>query len=681
MQDILNLIKSQGKALSLQEICEITQVKEDEIKDQLDNLMASFDIIAYKGKCVIPKQIGLYVGRISRHIKGFAFLIQKEDDIFIPAKDVGNAMNGDIVAVRLHRGTSHGDRKEGYITDIISRSTKDVIGTVDKQGGKWLLIPSDKKINFHINIDNPVDAVPGDVVMCKIIKYPGKKSELTVNVVKILGQTGDAKIDIACAIAGFGIPDEFKKSTLKEAKEIPSKVTDINDRVDLRNELTITIDGDDSKDFDDAVSLDFKGDYYVLKVHIADVAHYVKPGSSLDKDAYLRGNSVYFPGSVIPMLPKELSNGICSLNEGVDRYALSCIMRVDLNGKVFEEKIIKTVINSNHRMTYKNVNRILSGDLDVQREYSDIVPMVEHMNNLRQILLNSRIKKGSLEFDIPESAFILDEAGRVEDIVLRKRGNSERMIEEFMLLANKTVCEAMINAGLPCVYRVHEVPDGEKLTTFEAFVGSFGYKLDKQNITPKKMQQLLDKVKGESIENAVNIIMLRTLQKARYSATNFHHFGLAFDNYCHFTSPIRRYSDLMVHRILSDYLDGKTVNIPNLEGICNHISEMEKSAMDAEMKVNDLYKCHYLKNFIGQEFNGVISGMNNSGFYVMLHNTCEGMVRLADIKGDYYVFNEKLFHIIGERTRRIFRLGDSAKVLITAVNEDLCQVDMKLISE
>lgn len=679
MKDILEIIKKQGRAVSVDELFDLADSSPEELLPVLDEYMASFELIQVKGRYALPKQMGMYVGKISCHIKGFAFLLQKDEDIFIPAHDVGYAMDGDIVAVRLHSGVSRGHSKEGYVSDIISRSTTSLIGTVEKLAGKYRLNPRNKKFQYDIIIDNLGDAVEGDVVVAGIVKYPGKKSKLTVNVTKVLGQEGDGRIDIECAIAGFNIPSEFKKSTLKEARDIPQKVTEIGDRLDLRHELTITIDGDDSRDFDDAVSLELKEDYYILKVHIADVSHYVKPGSFLDKDAYLRGNSVYFPGSVIPMLPKELSNGICSLNEGVDRYALSCIMRVDLNGKVFEERIVKTVINSNHRMTYNKVNRILAGDGNLRQEYTDIVPMLEKMNELRQILFNNRLRAGSLEFDIPEAGFVLDDNGMIKDVVLRNRGNSERIIEEFMLLANKTVCEYMINSGLPCAYRVHELPSTDKLDVFGNFVGAFGYKLDKQNITPKKMQKLLNSVKGQQIESAVSIIMLRTLQKARYSAVNHGHFGLAFQNYCHFTSPIRRYSDLIVHRILSDHLEGKWTSINNLEGICSHISETEKTAMEAEMKVNDLYKCHYLKNYIGCEYEGIISGMNNSGFYVMLPNTCEGMVRLADIKGDYYVFNERLFHIMGERTRRIFRMGDRVNIRITKVNEELCQVDMQLI--
>lgn len=680
MKDILEIIKSQGRGISLEELCELTNMEKSDIMPLIEEYMSSFDLVFVKGKYALPKQMGLYVGKISCHIKGFAFLLQKDEDIFIPSGDVGYAMDGDIVAVRLKSGASRGHSREGYVADVITRSTHNIIGTVEKIAGKYRLNPKNKKLQYDIIIDNLGDAVSGDVVTAAITRYPGKKSGLVVNVTKVLGQEGDAGIDIECAIAGFAIPNQFKKSTLREAKEIPQKVSEPQERLDLRKEITITIDGDDSRDFDDAVSLEMKDDHYILKVHIADVSHYVKAGSALDKEAYLRGNSVYFPGSVIPMLPKELSNGICSLNEGVDRYALSCIMRVDFNGRVFEDRIIKTIINSNHRMTYANVNRILAGDRNVREQYADIVPMIEHMNELRQLLFNNRLRAGSLEFDIPEAGFILDDTDKVKDVVLRERGNSERIIEEFMLLANKTVCEYMINSGLPCVYRVHELPSADKLDIFSAFVGAFGYKLDKQNITPKKMQRLLDKVKGQPIETAVSIIMLRTLQKARYSSVNQHHFGLAFQNYCHFTSPIRRYADLMIHRIISDYLEGKVTPIHDLEGICSHISETEKTAMEAEMKVNDLYKCHYLKDFIGCEYEGIISGMNNSGFYVMLPNTCEGMVRLAEIKGDYFVFNERLFHVMGEHTRRIFRMGDKVTVVISRVNEALCQVDMSLVS-
>lgn len=677
---ILEVIRKFGRPVTINEILGVVDMDKKELIQIIEEYINEYKLMRLEDKrVVLPKQLGLCIGKIQCHPKGFAFLLQEDEDVFIPANDVGNALNGDIVAVRMYTGVRRGHSKEGRVLEVLQRATTHLVGIVTKKRGRFMLQSDDKRILQDIIIDNLNGAKIDDVVLTKVYKYPTKKKPMLVNVTKVIGNKDDSRIDIECAIASYDIPSKFKKTTLKEAKAIEQEVTSIDGRVDFRNEMTITIDGEDARDFDDAVALVYDGKNYLLKVHIADVSHYVTPGSSLDSEAYVRGNSVYFPGRVIPMLPRELSNGICSLNEGVDRYALSCVMTINDSGKVIDYEIVKSVINSNHRMTYTEANLILDGDKETREKYADVVEMIENMNELKKILFNSRLKMGSLEFDIPEAKFVLDEEGKVLDVKLHERGNSEQLIEEFMLIANMTVCKHMINMDLPCVYRVHEKPSQEKVDAFLEFALSYGLKIGK--VTPKNMQKVLNEVKGEDYEKAVSVIMLRTLQKARYSHINHHHFGLAFDDYCHFTSPIRRYADLIIHRTLTAQINNSSYRLRDIEDVCAHISETEKIAMEAEMKVNDIYKCHYLQNFIGEEFDGVISGMNSAGFYVMLDNTCEGMVRFSEIRGDYYVFNEKLFQCVGERKKKVFRMGDKVRVKLTNVNLELVQVDMALISE
>lgn len=684
MDEILSNIRRQGRAVTLGELCENLKRSEQELKPLVDELLESYQLIKVKeDKLALPMQMGVYVGRLQCNPKGFGFLVQEEDDLFIPPDEMNSAMNGDIIVARAmkRRGGRRDGKMEGRVVDVVKRANTQIIGTVVQDKKNLWLIPSDKKLFTPILIDYAGTAKVDDIVSVQVLSYPTKKKPCTGKVVQVIGNKDDSRIDILSAIASFNIPVDFKKQTLKEARQMEEKVTFDPKRTDFRDQLTITIDGDDAKDLDDAVSLQHDGTYYHLTVHIADVSHYVQQGSSLDREAQERGNSVYFPGRVIPMLPKELSNGICSLYEKVDRNVLSCLMTIDENGKVVKSSVQKGVICSNHRMTYKNVNRMFQGDRQLLDEYSDIVEMLERMKELQEILFNDRIKGGSLEFEIPEPEFILDEDGRVQEVREHKRGIAQRMIEEFMLMANQTVCKYMDERNLPCVYRVHELPDEDRLKAFADFVNAYGFKFAKQKVTPKKMQNLLNQVRGTDYESAVSMIMLRSLQKARYATTNYGHFGLGYAHYCHFTSPIRRYADLLVHRILTDSLEGRAAAIKNLSGIADHISETEKNAMDAEHRVNDLYRCYYMEKFVGEEFEGKISGMNGSGIFVQLANTCEGMIRLSSIRGDYFVFQEKLFQIVGERSRRIFRMGDSVKVVVTKVNTELGQVDMELISE
>lgn len=682
MDEIKNLINRTGKALSINEICELTKRNRKDIQNEIDELVATFELIETKGnKFALPKQIGAFIGKLSVNPKGFGFLAQEKDDIFIAEGDLEGAMNGDIAMVRIKkasRGRRDG-KAEGVVVDILQHAHSTVVGTVTKQANAYLLIPADRKLRTAIYIDYLKDAKEDDVVILQITRYASGAKIGAGKVVNIIGNKDDNRIDILSTIASFDIPMDFKDKTIKEAANVDTRVMPTKNRVDYRDEMTITIDGADAKDLDDAISFYMENDNYVLTVHIADVSHYVVPGSSLDKEAESRGNSVYFPGKVIPMLPKELSNGICSLHENVDRYTLSCKMVVNKDGRVIDTQVNKGIIRSDHRMTYDDVNKIIAGDSVLCEKYSDIVDMIHDMKHLMQTLFNNRLLKGSLEFEIPETAFKIADDGKVLDVYARKRGVSEQMIEEFMLLANKSVCLYMENFDLPIMFRVHEPPTEEKAEIFAGFVNAYGFKFGKQNITSKKMQDALNAAIGTPYKEAMDMVALRTMSKARYSTVNYGHFGLAFEDYCHFTSPIRRYADLLIHRFLSDHFQSRASKIGNLQKVALHISETEKNAMEAEYHVDDIYCCYYMKQFVGEEFEGKISGISPSGFYVELANTCEGMVRASSIRGDYYVFQEKLFQMIGERTRKIFRMGDKVRVVITKVNPEMGQIDMELI--
>ncbi|MCR4797575.1 MAG: ribonuclease R [Lachnospiraceae bacterium] len=636
-----------------------------------------------------------YNGIFSATAKGFGFVTVEgfEEDFYIPKDYMGSALNGDEVTV-MPLEKQGGKRTEAAIVDVLVRNTQTVVGTYEKSGNFGFLIPDDKKIGKDIFIPTEKDlhAMDGQKVVCYLTDYGDAHHNPEGIVVEILGYPSDPGVDITSVVRAYHLPTSFEPEVLKEAEKANVKVkrSDIRKRLDLRKEMMVTIDGDDSKDLDDAVSLIRDGEDYILGVHIADVSHYVKEKSELDFEARKRGNSVYLADRVIPMLPTTLSNDICSLNEDEDRLTLSCIMRIGPTGKVLDYRIAESVIHSTRRMTYSSVNRILEdADEEEIQKHKELVPMLKMMAELARILNKRRMKRGAIDFDFPETVIVLDEKGIPTDIHPYDRRTSNRLIEEFMLLANETVARFAFDHDLPFMYRVHGVPDGEKIRDLSRLLGSFGYTIkgDKNDITPKELQRLLKKIKGKPEEKLISTVVLRSMQQARYGTECEGHYGLAAEYYCHFTSPIRRYPDLMVHRILKEELKGKLKKkrIAYYDGILPQIatetSKTERRADETEREVDKLKKVQYISSYIGQEFSGVISGVTKWGIYVELPNTVEGMIAVSSIKGDYFTFDEEHYCLVGERTDRTFTLGQELRIIVEDADVMARTIDFSLAED
>lgn len=647
-------------------------------------------VLTQNGRYATPAMIGLLAGRIQGNAKGFGFLIpddEEAEDLFIPANGMKSAMHKDRVLCRIIRQPQNGRSGEGEVVQILSRANSRVVGLFDRPWKSAFVIPDDPRLGQDIHISHELygGAKHEDKVVVEIIKWPSGNRAAEGKVVEVLGNKDEPGCDVLSIIRQAGLPEVFPQGVLDAARAIPQEVPEAakQGRKDFRDWTVMTIDGADSKDLDDAISIKrLENGRYQLGVHIADVSHYVQEGSLLDQEALLRGTSVYFADRVIPMLPPELSNGICSLNPDVDRLTLSCIMEIDEAGEVQDAQIVESVINNKYRMTYDGVNKIFAGDEEMCRAYAPILEDLGTMRELMDLLLARRERNGGLDFDVPEAKIILNEKGRAVDVVLRERGISERMIEEFMLAANRSVALCARHAELPFLYRVHEDPDKDKMKEFAQFVNAFGYTLKvKGKVTPKQLQELLEQIQGTPEENVINQVMLRSMQKAKYLELPLGHFGLAAPDYCHFTSPIRRYPDLEIHRILKEWLHGKLdeKRVKQLEkampGIAQQTSQAERSAMEAERAVDDLKKAEYMMDHVGEEYEGVISGVTQYGVYVQLPNTVEGLVHVSALDNDYYVFDEKRYALIGERTRKSLRLGDPARVRVDAVDVDLRRID------
>ncbi|MBQ0017133.1 MAG: ribonuclease R [Clostridiales bacterium] len=620
-----------------------------------------------KGNCV--------KGIISGTSKGYAFLVRENvsEDIFIPASALNGAINGDEVLVSICKDKNR-KSPEGRVVEILNHNLRTLVGTIQVFQGFSFVVPDNKKISKDVFIKKEKirNATYGDKVVVKITKYDGKNLE--GEVVEVLGpNNGNSLTDVLSIIRGYELIEEFPDEVLKEAKVVSEKpiCEMIKNREDFRDTLCITIDGDDSKDFDDAVSLTKDGEDFVLGVHIADVGEYVKLGSELDKEAYKRGTSAYFPNLVLPMLPKELSNGICSLNEGEDRLTLSCVMNIDKNGKVVSHKICESVIKSRNRMTYNNVTKILEGDSELNEKYKHLVPMLNDMKDLCLILEKKRIDRGSLDFEVPEPKIILDDKLEVIELGKRPRTISERLIESFMLSANETVAEHFEKLKIPFVYRIHEAPDVDKLNAFNDFIYALGLQLKDMDVSPKDLQNFLAKLEGNPLKEVINKVMLRAMQKAKYAPVCLGHFGLAATYYCHFTSPIRRYPDLTIHRIIKQYLrkqidDKEKIKLKKFVGMAsNQSSQTELSAERAERDVDDYFKARYMKNNIGKEYDGVISGITNFGVFVELDNTVEGFVPLETLQGNF-TYNEK--HLRLSNGNITYKMGDKVRVKVVSVS-------------
>lgn len=618
-----------------------------------------------RGRFVTPAKLGLVRGTVQGNERGFAFLLREDgEDLFIPPRALNGALHKDVVFAKIVGG-ERGD--EASVYSIVRRGMCRLAGTYYKEKRGGLVVPDERKFSQDIRVIGGLRAVSGEKVLVKIVNYPdGKKPE--GEILEVLGRSGELSAEEDALIAAQELITAFPQKVLAEAERAAREPVTLAGRRDFRKELVITIDGDDSRDFDDAVSVARQGEYFFLSVHIADVSHYVKRGGALDKEALSRGTSVYFPDRVLPMLPESLSNGACSLNEGEDRYTLSCLMKVDKKGNVAESELTEGVICSSNRMTYSKVTAILEGDETLRREYAHLIPMLEDMRALAEILMQKRDRRGSIDLDVREAKITAD--GETIEVSAYERTISHRIIEEFMILANETVAEFLAGYELPCVYRVHEKPSEEKAAGFKAYLQELGVKADfrPENVRPGEYGKILEKLEGSELQRVVNRVMLRSMSKAKYSADNSGHFGLASRCYCHFTSPIRRYPDLVVHRIVKLAIGGQAGEAENMAAFAaraaNESSNAERRADEAERAVDELYKVWYMRSHLGEEFDAVVSGVAAFGVFAELPNTVEGLIKIENLPADDYVFVEQRYLLQGKR--RSFKIGDMIKIKVAA---------------
>ena len=681
------------KAKEIAAVLSVPKEMRKELQEVLDELLAEGRIeVSVKGK--YKKSEGKYlVGTFTAHPRGFGFVsIEGEDaDIFIPEKAVNGAFHMDTVQVEVVSETS-GKRREGKIIKILERGVVQIVCTYEKSKTFGFAVPDNPKFGSDIFIpqERSKGAVSGHKVVVEINDYgkEGKKPE--GKVVEILGHINDPGTDILSIVRAYNLSVEFSERILKQVENVSNEVStaDMAGRMDLRDWQTVTIDGEDAKDLDDAITLTREGEYYQLGVHIADVTNYVQEHSALDVEALKRGTSVYLVDRVIPMLPHKLSNGICSLNAGENRLALSCIMTIDKKGNVIDHNIAETVIKVDRRMSYTSVKKILEDQDEAEiREYEELVPMFERMEELAAILRKKRMSRGSIDFDFPETKIILDKQGRPVEIKPYERNVATKIIEDFMLIANETVAQDYFWQELPFVYRTHENPDTEKIKKLSTFINNFGYtmKIGQDEIHPKELQKLLTKIDGTPEEALISRLTLRSMKQAKYATVSTGHFGLATPYYCHFTSPIRRYPDLQIHRIIKDNLRGRmnAKRIAHYEKIlpevAKHSSETERVADEAERETEKLKKVEYMSGHIGEIFTGVISGVTEYGFYVELPNTIEGMVHVTTLTDDYFHYSADAYELVGEVTNIHYKLGQKVSVMVMETDKIMRTIDFRLV--
>ena len=670
--------------------------KED--RPQLDKILEE---LIDEGKIVISKR-GKYSKAVENRLegtfvgnpRGFGFVELDDDtmdDIFIPSNCINGAIHNDRVEVVVTQ-TPKGKRKEGKIEKIIQRGNKQIVCTYEQSQNFGFAVPDSVKFNSDIFIPKgkSKNAKSGDKIVVEITKYAQGNKHSEGKVVEVLGGKDDVGTDILSIIRTNDLPEEFPVRVTNQAERVGKEVSsaDMAGRMDIRDWMMVTIDGEDAKDLDDAVSLTKEGDNYKLGVHIADVTNYVQEGSALDREAIKRGTSVYLVDRVILMLPRALSNGICSLNQGENRLALSCIMTIDEKGKVIDYKIAETVIKVDRRMSYTQVKKILEDkDEELIEEYKDFVPMFEEMAKLAGILRKRRMKRGSIDFDFPETKVILDELGKPVEIKPYDRNVATKLIEDFMLIANETVATAYFWQETPFLYRTHETPDPEKIDKLATFINNFGYTihLKKDQIHPKEIQKLLNNIQGSDEEALISRLTLRSMQQARYTTECTGHFGLATTYYCHFTSPIRRYPDLQIHRIIKESLRGKLNDTRKkhyqdiLPQIAKSSSDLERRAAESERETVKLKKVEYMKDKINQEFDGVISGVTQWGIFVELANTVEGLVRIADLVDDFYIYDEDKYEFYGESTGKTYKLGQKVKIKVKKADVSMRALDFEMV--
>ncbi|MCC0566133.1 ribonuclease R [Brevibacillus borstelensis] len=667
-----------------------------ELVKTLNQLEDSGEIIRTRtNRYGVPEKMNLIRGKLQNHPKGFGFVITEtpdQDDIYVHANDMNGALHGDTVLVRMEK-ISGGNRAEGRIIRVVERGITEVVGTFQDENHYAFVIPDEKRIGKDIFIPKEAynGAVDGHKVVVKIVRYPEGRVNPEGEVVEILGHKNDPGVDILSIIRKFGLPEAFPADVIAEAEAAPDQISEeeIKGRRDLRDRMMVTIDGADAKDLDDAVSVEvLPNGNYRLGVHIADVSYYVRENSALDQEAYRRGTSVYLVDRVIPMLPHRLSNGICSLNPKVDRLTISCDMEMDAGANVVKYDIFLSVIRTNERMTYSDIRKILEdSDEELIAKYEELVPMFRKMEELARKLRAKRMARGAIDFDFREAKIYVNEEGTPTDIGFRVRSIAESIIEEFMLAANETVAEHFHWLKQPFIYRVHEDPKEEKLQAFMEFITNFGYSVRGKGNTvhPRALQQLLEEVKGTPEEVIISTVMLRSMKQARYDAESLGHYGLATDFYTHFTSPIRRYPDLIVHRRIRESLEGDLSEKrlahwqEQMPLIAEHSSQRERLAVDAERETDDLKKAEYMLERVGEEFEGVISGVTSFGIFVELPNTIEGLVHVSFLTDDYYHYHEKAYALIGERTGKQFRIGDVVQVRVSNVNVDERAIDFEIV--
>lgn len=694
---ILAYMESEGyvpiKRRDMRAMLSVPQEDREKFENLINELIAEGRVFeTKKGKLASPKDLQMATGTFIGHARGFGFVTPDAggEDIFIPASETMGAMQKDRVLYKVLHKAEKGKKADGVIVRILERGQQRIVGTFEAGSkGYGFVVADDKKIakDIFISRENTKGAVTGHKVVVEITDYGEDRRNPEGKVIEILGHINDPGVDILSVIRRYELAVEFPEEVYAEIEYLGTEVVeaDKKGREDLRDLLTITIDGADAKDLDDAVSLKRLGNgNFELGVHIADVSHYVRENTALDKEAYARGTSVYLVDRVIPMLPHKLSNGICSLNPHVDRLALSCLMEVNGRGEVVSHRILESVINSDYRMTYTAVREILEdGAPALLEQYAEILPMLEDMEELRQILGEKRRKRGSVNFDLPESKIILDENGKPIDIKPYEKSIATNMIEEFMLVCNETIAENSFWQEMPFMYRSHQEPDEDKLEKMEQFLRGFGYYLRKKDgeIHPRELQKVLQKAEETDEERIITRMVLRSMMQARYTAENGGHFGLAAKYYCHFTSPIRRYPDLEIHRMIKKMLHGELDEKASayyrrkMPDWAKHCSKQERVAEDAERDTDALKKVEFMEDKVGQIYEGIISGVTNWGIYVELSNTIEGMVALSQMDDDYYEFDEKKMLVFGKRTKKSYRLGDKVVVSVAKVDRMMGTID------
>ena len=697
---IEEFVGSKGyRSMSVKEMAMVLQVPSRDKKDFREVL----DALAREGKISIdlkgkikPLPADVKVGKYMATQRGLGFVRVEgeDDDIFIPGSYTKSALDGDTVQVLVKKEGGEGKRREGQVLNILERGNSVLVGTYTRSRNFGFVTPDNQKFTKDIYVAKAESkgAVTGHKVVVEITDFGDEQRKPEGRVLEILGHVNDPGVDILSVIKAYGLPEEYPDDVMKQIENIPDEVEEKEKagRADFRDLQTVTIDGEDAKDLDDAITISKEGNMYHLGVHIADVSQYVTEGSPLDKEALKRGTSIYLVDRVIPMIPHKLSNGICSLNQGVDRLALSCMMDINEKGEIVKHKICESVINVTRRMSYTSVHKIIEEKDEAERkEYEELIPMFELMYELADILQARREKRGSIDFDFPEAKIILDEKGKPIDVKEYERTQANRIIEEFMLAANQTVAEEYFWNELPFVYRTHETPDMEKIQNLALFIENFGYtlKIKEDEIHPKEVQKLMRSIAGKPEEGLIGRLALRSMKQARYTTECEGHFGLALKYYCHFTSPIRRYPDLQIHRIIKENIHGgmKDKRIDHYQKILPEVAEqtsaLERRADDAEREVEKMKKAEYMEQFVGKDFEGTISGLTTWGMYVELPNTIEGMIRVADIPGDYYYYDEDLHRMVGEQTGKVYKMGEPLRIIVAGVDKLTRTIDFVLYQE